>query len=72
MLYTIINKKKGGSIMEHDRALWILDHLWDLACDELGRDYVLKELAINYNTHLDDYEYKYLCRSLFPNLGGEY
>ena len=48
--------------MEYERALWILDHLWDFVTDELGTEYVIQELEANYSTKLTDFEKKYLNR----------
>lgn len=50
--------------MTIERAEFIIDHMFDLLSDSLGRSRVLEELRLNYNLEFTADELKWLLRGL--------
>ena len=48
----------------HERALYIIDHLFDLLVDTLGFDNAIAELKNNYNLEFTEAELEYLKRGM--------
>lgn len=50
--------------MTIDRAEYIIDHMFDLLSDSMGRSRALEELKINYSLEFTSEELKWLLRGL--------
>lgn len=50
--------------MTNERAEYIIDHMFDLLSDSLGRSRALEELRLNYNLEFTSDELKWLLRGL--------